>query len=324
MWKHEVDGDPAPSAADEHQLYQTMVGAWPSSLDPEDRTGLAGFVGRLQEWFLKAMREAKQKTDWGVANESYEKAAIDFLHAVLDPERSAPFAREVAAVVERLRWPGLVKSLSQLAVKCLTTGVPDFYQGTELWDLSLVDPDNRRAVDFGQRARSLALEASLIPADLGGWFDGTVKQAVMRRLLSLRVAMPELFLHGRYRPLALSGDGQADFIAYALSREDQAVLVVAPRLTARLAGSEPPHLRQAPDSVRLGVPPEWAGAECRSVLTDEAIALQRRMPLSRLGDGLPLKVLWLPALTPDDRRRSVRGRSPDPSASANSSAAASG
>ncbi len=152
--KRDLDG-PAPDMADEVMLYETLVAAWPFGLQPTDREGLDAYRERVSAWFQKAMREAKRHTGWAAPDEEYEAAAQNFLACVLDPDRASNVVTEIAAFAARIGPPGAVNGLTQMLLRLTTPGVPDLYQGTEYWDLSLVDPDNRRPVDFAAREASL-------------------------------------------------------------------------------------------------------------------------------------------------------------------------
>lgn len=221
----------SPSPGDEAQLYQMIVGAWPMALSPDDRAGCEDFAERLAGWQQKAIREAKLQGDWTGPDEAYEAAARDFLFALLAP--GGMFAKEAAGFVRRIAPAGAVNSLAQTLLKATVPGVPDFFQGTEFWDFSLVDPDNRRPVDFA--ARTEALHAGDVVAALAErWRDGRVKQAVIARTLALRRAAPELFAHGDYRPLQVAGPLARHVLAFMRVRGNQASLTVVPRLPHRL------------------------------------------------------------------------------------------
>jgi malto-oligosyltrehalose synthase len=221
----------APSPGDEAQLYQMIVGAWPMTLEPDDAEGCKAFAERLAGWQQKAIREAKLQGDWTGPDEAYEAAARDFLFSLLAP--GSAFAAEVAQFVRRIAPAGAVNGLAQTLLKLTAPGVPDFFQGTEFWDFSLVDPDNRRPVDFAARIEALRKAAS--PAALtDAWRDGRVKQAVIARTLALRGAAPELFSRGAYCPLDVTGALARHVLAFMRVHEGQASLTVVPRLSHRL------------------------------------------------------------------------------------------
>ncbi|MEJ0019845.1 MAG: malto-oligosyltrehalose synthase [Acetobacteraceae bacterium] len=219
---HRRFGDAAMAAGDEAMLYQMIVGAWPGAGEALD-----DFTERLAEWQLKALREAKLATDWEAPDLDYEEAARSFLYTIMNDRA---FVTEAETFVRRIEAAGVVNGLAQTLLKLTVPGVPDFYQGTEFWDRSLVDPDNRRPVDFARRIA--AAEANEAPPALApAWRDGRVKQAVIRRALALRTECPDLFARGSYRPLAVAGAQSERVVAFA--RADGCVVVV-PRLVASL------------------------------------------------------------------------------------------
>jgi (1->4)-alpha-D-glucan 1-alpha-D-glucosylmutase len=234
--RQRADGRLAPSAGDELMLYQMLVGAWPLNLAPDDVDGLEQFATRIAAWQRKALREAKRWTRWTSPNEPYEDACEDFLRAVLSGESAA----ELAAFAEYIASPGAANGLAQTVLRLATPGVPDIYQGTDYWDFSLVDPDNRRPVDFLVRAASL--ERAPAPRDgLAHWRDGTIKQAVIARLLWARREHPELFSRGSYRPLDVEGPAAGHVLAFLREHRGQRLVVAVARHTAPwLAGSSAP------------------------------------------------------------------------------------
>ena len=207
-------GGPAPDACDEIMLYESLVGAWPLGLAASDPEGVAALEDRLAAWQEKALREGKRHTGWAVPNEAYETACREFLHQVMAPGRATQVLQDVADFVERIAAPGVVNSLSQVLLRMTSPGIPDLYQGTEYWDFSLVDPDNRRPVNFA--ARQVSLDAGKTPAALlPDWKDGRVKQAVITRALHLRSRAPGLFTLGNYVPLKVEGPAADHVLAYA-------------------------------------------------------------------------------------------------------------
>ncbi len=214
-----------PSAAHEYMLYQALVGAWP--LAGPDKS----FVERMCGYALKAAREGKQETSWLNPDPDYESALTGFVAAILDPARAGAFVADMASFARRCALVGAFTSLSQLVLKATVPGVPDFYQGTELWDLSLVDPDNRRPVDFAARARmGEARPDTENWADLAArWPDGEIKFALTARLLALRRRFATLFTEGAYRPLAVAGPGADHLLAFARIHRRDAIVVVVGR-----------------------------------------------------------------------------------------------
>lgn len=217
--------------ADEYMIYQMIVGAWPLTLAAEDAAGLEGYAERLAAWSRKALREAKLRSGWAAPNEAYEAKAEGFIHAALNPSRSEGFVADIAAFVAQIARPGALNGLVQTALRCLAPGLPDTYQGTEFWDFSLVDPDNRRPVDFSARRIALAQRLTL---DLlsESWRDGRIKQTLLRKLLAFRHSEPELFAEGSYEPLAIEGERAESAMAFLRRSGDRAALVVVARFCA--------------------------------------------------------------------------------------------
>ncbi|SHG32354.1 malto-oligosyltrehalose synthase [Bradyrhizobium erythrophlei] len=213
----------APSAAFEYMLYQALLGAWPAEGQDDS------LLERLQAYALKAAREGKQETSWLNPNEAYEAGLRTFLARILDRSASAEFLNSLENLARRVSLLGALNSLSQITLKATMPGVPDFYQGTEFWDLSLVDPDNRRPVDFAERA---AVLASLQTPDweclAQNWCNGHLKLAWTRDLLKVRTELAEVFAHGYYEPLQVSGPHRDHVIAFARRRgRDAAIIAVA-------------------------------------------------------------------------------------------------
>jgi (1->4)-alpha-D-glucan 1-alpha-D-glucosylmutase len=232
-FRGDVGGTPAPDPNDEYFLYQTLVGAWPFVLDREDE-----FVERILQYMRKAMREAKRHTSWLNPDEQYETAVRQFIGRILDRRR--PFRRVFAPFQARIADLGIYNSLAQLVVKIAAPGVPDFYQGTEVWDLALVDPDNRRPVDYAVRRGILAEIGSADPTSLlASRADGRVKTFVMARALAARAAMPSTFVEGSYVPLPTTGERRKHLFAFARRHGDTVAVVVVPRLVAGLLGDRP-------------------------------------------------------------------------------------
>jgi (1->4)-alpha-D-glucan 1-alpha-D-glucosylmutase len=218
----------APSAAFEYMLYQALLGAWPA--DQNDNT----LAARIQAYALKAAREGKQETSWLNPNEAYEAGLRTFLSRILDRSISVEFLNSMDTLARRISLLGALNSLSQITLKSMMPGVPDFYQGTEFWDLSLVDPDNRRPVDFAKRAAILAAMEAPDWADLTrNWRNGHVKLAWTRHLLKLRSELSGVFTDGDYQPLDVSGPHRDHVIAFARRRgRDAAIIAVTKSLAA--------------------------------------------------------------------------------------------
>ena len=219
-----------PSATFEYMLYQTLLGVWP--LTPPDRS----LTERLQAYAVKAAREGKQETSWLNPNEGYEAALCTFIERILDRSVSAEFLDSLENFSRRVALLGALNSLSQITLKAMMPGVPDFYQGTEFWDLSMVDPDNRRPVDFAERADVLKLVERPDWQNLAGhWRDGHVKLAWTRHLLGLRNELSDVFAGGDYEPLEVSGRDSDHVIAFARRRGRHAVIAAVARWCAPLS-----------------------------------------------------------------------------------------
>src|SRR5262245_8321587 len=215
--------DPAPDRQDEYLLYQTLVGIWSPQ---EDSTSL---IERMQTYAVKAAREAKRSSSWISPNAEYEKALTDFIAELLgDPERSA-FLKDFRVLAETIAFFGTLNSLVQTVLKITAPGVPDFYQGTEVPALTLVDPDNRRHVDFAAAAQKLDAIENLPPHE-----RVTSKLYVMLRLLQLRRDDPELFAKGGYQALPVEGVHREHVFAFARTFEGRTCIVIVPRWTAKL------------------------------------------------------------------------------------------
>jgi malto-oligosyltrehalose synthase len=284
---HRRDGT-MPSPGDEAMLYQTIVAAWP--LVDSD---IGDYTERLAGWQLKALREAKLATDWTCPDLEYENAARSFLQGIM---AAHAFVAEARAFAEYIGRAGAVNGLTQTLLKLTVPGVPDFYQGSEFWDLSLVDPDNRRPVDFASRIE--ALEADRSPVELAAsWRDGRIKQAVITRALALRRQQPDLFARGTYRPLVVSGPLSDHVVAFARSYGDAHCIVVVPRLCAGwplLSGRE--RGCGAVGAFRwqgttLDVPTEMAGRTMTDRFTSACIDLLGSMPIEMVLGEFPVALL---------------------------------
>ncbi|MBV8307561.1 MAG: malto-oligosyltrehalose synthase, partial [Gammaproteobacteria bacterium] len=235
--KREVDGAPAPGSNDEYHLYQTLLGSWPLA-EPDDRA-LADYRLRIESYMIKAVREAKVHTSWTETGVAYEEALLQFVRSVLEPRDNNLFLADFLSFCRPVARFGMLNSLSQTLCKLAAPGVPDTYQGNELWDFSLVDPDNRRPVDYQRRGVLLAeleRDAGGLPLEelLEHMEDGRCKLLLIWRTLQLRRAQPRLFAAGDYRRLRVHGSRAHHVCAFARRCERRALVVIAPRLYRRL------------------------------------------------------------------------------------------
>jgi (1->4)-alpha-D-glucan 1-alpha-D-glucosylmutase len=220
---------------DEYMTYQMLVGTWDFDLSRDDAVGLKSFADRLAGWARKALREGKLRSGWAQPNEAYEQQLIDFIQAMLTPDQSAAFLADAGAFIARIGPIGAVNGLTQMTLRCTLPGLPDTYQGTEFWDFSMVDPDNRRPVDFAARQEALKdlLSGQCSIDDLAGsWRDGRIKQAMLLALLEFRHRAPALFSDGSYEPLEVTGARSRHVLAFLRHHEGRAAMVIVPRLVA--------------------------------------------------------------------------------------------
>jgi (1->4)-alpha-D-glucan 1-alpha-D-glucosylmutase len=258
-----VDEAEAPDPNAEYLFYQTLVGSWPPGLGPSEPRG--DLVPRMQEYMRKAAREAKVRTSWVSPNEAYEAALGDFVAAALDSAPENPFPADLVRFLDDVLKPGLLNAVSQVVLKAAAPGVPDFYQGTELPEFRLVDPDNRRPVDFERRRRLLAdvraeaeLDAPGLARRLLEATDGRLKLWVTSRALGLRRARAGLFEHGDYDPLAAAGPREREVVAFVRRHEGRAIIAAVGRFFTRL--EDPPTGEGAWGGTYLVLPPGSAAA----------------------------------------------------------------
>jgi (1->4)-alpha-D-glucan 1-alpha-D-glucosylmutase len=284
--KQTVDGAAAPDRNDEILLYQSLIGAWP--LGEEDRPGLRD---RLQTFLQKAVREAKTHSRWLRPNEAYENACAAFVDALLDESGGNAFLKDFLAFHRRIAGPGAVNALAQVLLKIASPGLPDFYQGTELWDFSLVDPDNRRPVDFTKRAALLdelrrreAQDLSRLLRDLTtNWEDGRIKLYLTCKALNFRKAQPDLFQKGEYLPLEAP-----HACAFARRSGDHWALIAVPRMVARLSEPRKRLLKASIFGDAVLSLPERAPGAWRNILTGEEVSALR---LAGLFERFPVALL---------------------------------
>jgi (1->4)-alpha-D-glucan 1-alpha-D-glucosylmutase len=283
-----------PDASEETLLYQTLLGAWPLS-DGE----VHEFRARLRGVLVKSLREGKVHSNWIDPNPEYEEAVLAFAERILEDSPGNPFLADFHAFRAPLAAAGAVHSLSQTLLKIAAPGVPDFYQGTELWDFSLVDPDNRRPVDFRRRRAALAeLDAGAaqdLPALLEDlcetWQDGRIKLYLISRALRVRSSQAELFARGRYVPIVGRGNASAHVVAMARNRGEDWILAAVPRLVTPLQSGRAP-LGRFPFGEAWLPLPETAPRRWRDALSgEERVAREGRLPVSSLFRRFPVSLL---------------------------------
>jgi (1->4)-alpha-D-glucan 1-alpha-D-glucosylmutase len=263
-------------------LYQTLVGAWP--VEPLTPETFASFRDRIINYMQKATKEAKVHTSWVNPNEEYDTAVRDFVCRLLPDQRDDPFIVDIDKLQKRVAFFGYYNSLAQLLLKLTCPGVADVYQGTELWDFSLVDPDNRRPVDYGHRRKLLAElrqrcergvreAANLAQELLGRMDDGRIKLFLMSQALHFRRAHRELFLAGSYQSLDAAGPKSEHVCAFVRQRDEQVVVVAVPRLFVGLCGGveQPPLGKAIWKDTSIVLPAEYGGCNFRNLFTQEIV-----------------------------------------------------
>jgi (1->4)-alpha-D-glucan 1-alpha-D-glucosylmutase len=319
-----VDGELAPDRNDEYLLYQTLLGVWP--FDPTDdqrpkttdqrneQNPLSSlvvrpsseFIERIAAYMLKATKEAKVHTSWVNPNTAYDEALRGFIFGMLGETGALSFLENLLPLARRVAWYGQFNSLAQVLLKLTSPGVPDIYQGSELWDFSLVDPDNRRPVDFEQRRALLTdlkqqIEQAgddLMPLAqrlLNTSQDGRIKLYLIERVLSFRRRYPDLFANGSYVPLEAHGTKREHVCAFTRVLNRDAFIVVTPRLVVGLTnGTEQPPIGAAVwRDTWLALPQEQACWRYRNLLTGEVLSIGWRdgtpgLPLAALCGQFPV------------------------------------
>ncbi|MGH8606435.1 MAG: malto-oligosyltrehalose synthase [Gammaproteobacteria bacterium] len=288
-----LNGQRVPSKNDEYAIYQTLLGAWP--LGAMDEETYAGFCQRIEGYLIKAAREAKEQTSWRNPNADYEERLLSFARAVLERSEKNLFLEHFLPFQKKVARLGLLNSLSQTLLKLTAPGVPDIYQGNETWDFSLVDPDNRRAVNYVQR-RALLHEirasaaqperARNVRALVESMEDGRVKLYLTWRTLSLRQEYADLFRDGDYLPLNTAGSKAEHVCAFSRQLGEQAAIVLAPRWYAGLLQTSEalPVGSSIWHDTRVELSEPLAAGRYRNVLTGEMVSVESAALL--LGDVL--------------------------------------
>ncbi len=277
----QVEDEPAPDRNVEYLLYQTLLGAWPA--EPYSDEEYSAFIGRIQAYMEKATHEAKVHTSWINPNADYDDALRQFVGHILDPAISSAFLDDFRAFQHGISRYGFFNSLAQTLLKITAPGTPDTYQGTELWDFSLVDPDNRRPVDYEKRRRLLSdlLERACEPPSRGDlaaelvetMADGRIKLYVTALALRCRRAHPGLFSVGSYSPVESVGPKAEHVFSFVRRHTEQAAFVAVPRLIAKLLPDSAalPHGSEVWGETLLPLPEELAGRPWHSLFTGETL-----------------------------------------------------
>jgi malto-oligosyltrehalose synthase len=287
----ELDGEGVPGRNTEYLFYQMLVGAWPPELDPAATTAVGALAERIEAAMIKSVREGKEHSSWSYPDENYEAGVRRFVRSSLDAVRPNPFLVDFAEFAAMLARPAAIASLAQLVVKLTAPGVPDIYQGCELWDLSLVDPDNRRPVDFARRQTLFQEIEQTDVADLRArWADGREKLFVTSRLLALRREHPDLFAASDYQPLDIGEGRNSDRLcAFARPHSAGTLVTAVPRLVYGL--------------YRDGSVADWGATDIalpsagswRNIFTGEILEGRDRMRAGDMFRDFPVAVMIGPA-----------------------------
>ena len=290
-WKKRLDDVSAPEANEEYLLYQTLLGCWPVQSSGEaEKSASPEYVQRIQAYMNKALNEAKLNTSWVQSNEEWLGATSEFVARILDPSPKNKFLPSFLPVVEEIARLGAINSLTQTLLKLTSPGVPDIYQGNEIWDFSLVDPDNRRPVDYQHRQALLAGLGQASPEDLlRHWADGRIKMFLTQRILRFRREHPDIFRQGNYLPLKASGSFADCCVGFVRQLGEQWIMALAPRLSSRLGF---PPIGEKWSDTTMEAPEDLALDNARELFTGREFPFaDRRMRLADAMQSLPFAVI---------------------------------
>jgi len=283
-----------PSAGDELILYQVLLGSWPL----DQGADFAAYQQRLWQWQQKALREAKLQSSWSAPNEAYEQGVEAFLSRLLLSEDGRALRTAIGNAAQAIAPAGALNGLAQSLLRLTVPGVPDLYQGVEFWDFSLVDPDNRRPVDFSARQEALAT-----PADIGellfNWRDGRIKQALIAQVLAVRMAHPELFRSATYTPLEVVGKYAERVVAFCREHQGKRLLVVVPRWPHDLLenGVHPQINAQVWGDTRVKLPFAATTQNWKGLFHTGAVTPDKELLVSAALGDFPVNVF----INPDDQ-----------------------
>jgi len=274
-WKKDVNESEAPDADEEYLLYQTLLGTWPVAANgaPMENVGNE-YIERIQAYMTKALNEAKLNTSWIQPNEEWLAATRDFVAKVLEATPKNKFLPTFLPVVEEIARLGAINSLAQTLLKLTSPGVPDIYQGNEVWEYSLVDPDNRHPVDYKLRAERLSCLSSKTPEGLiQNWPDSRIKMFLTQRALHFRNEHIDLFRSGNYLPLRATGSFADCCVSFARQLDRDWAIVIVPRLSSRI-GFPPTGDRWKDTAIEL--PEDLALERAREIFTGRELSIQNR------------------------------------------------
>ena len=278
--------DQMPSTGDELILYQAILGSWPLDLRSDDGPALEEYARRLWQWQQKALREAKLQSSWSAPNDAYESATQAFIERLLLSPDGELLRSALGKAVQTIAAPGALNSLAQTLLRMTVPGVPDLYQGNDYWDFTLVDPDNRRPVDYLSRQQSLEQPLDLTDL-LANWRDGRVKQALITNTLNLRAEHAELFARGTYQALEVVGSEAHRVLAFARVLAGKRAIVIVPIRCAPLLknGAEPRIDAPQWGDTRVKLPFESSDEHLKGLFSSTAVTKNRELNISAaLGD----------------------------------------
>jgi (1->4)-alpha-D-glucan 1-alpha-D-glucosylmutase len=284
-WKKTVNESEAPDADEEYLLYQTLLGTWPTAANgaPEQNPG-AEYIPRIQAYMTKALNEAKLNTSWIQPNEEWLAATRNFVAKILEPSAKNKFLPTFLPVAEEIARLGAINSLAQTLLKLTSPGVPDIYQGDEIWDFSLVDPDNRRAVNYKRRTEMLSCLSSRTPQELlQNWPDGRIKLFLTQSSLRFRKERVDLFRNGNYLPLRASGALADSNVAFARQLDREWAVIIVPRLSSRIGF---PPIGDRWKDTALELPENFPLERAREIFTGRELSIHNRQ--IRMADAMSI------------------------------------
>jgi len=284
-WKGTINDVEAPDANEEYLLYQTLLGTWPIEANGEPQPAATPeYIERIQRYMAKALHEAKINTSWIQPNEEWDAAMRDFVANILDSSPRNKFLPIFLPVAQEIARLGAINSLTQTLLKLTSPGVPDVYQGNEIWDYSLVDPDNRRRVDYNRRREMLETLSTATPHELlQTWPDGRIKMFLTQRVLRFHREHADLFQHGEYLPLRASGTFAECCVSFTRQLADKWILVIVPRLSSRVGF---PPIGEAWKDTAIQLPEALPVAQAHDLFTCRPVPLQDRQV--KLADPLSI------------------------------------
>jgi (1->4)-alpha-D-glucan 1-alpha-D-glucosylmutase len=284
--------DHMPSAGDELILYQVILGSWPLELAVDDPAALEDYADRLWQWQRKALREAKLQSSWSAPNETYEQACEHFIQCLLLGPEGELLRTALAKAARSIAVPGALNGLAQTLLRMTVPGVPDLYQGNDFWDFSLVDPDNRRPVDYARRQQAMQLPTDL-PELLANWRDGRIKQALIARTLGLRAEHAELFRRGTYQALEVLGSQAHRVLGFVREREGKRAIVIVPIRCAELLenSAEPQVHASLWGDTRVRLPFTVPDEHLKGLFSGVAVTQHRELLISAALGDFPVNLI---------------------------------